>query len=120
MGRTRKRDVLVAKTVFPVADLTAVAAFYRSLGFDVESYDDGYAWVRHDGAEVLHLARVDGLDPATNHAAAYWHVLDVGHWHERFVAAGDARGPIIDQPWGMREFRLVDPSGNLLRIGENR
>jgi uncharacterized glyoxalase superfamily protein PhnB len=25
--------------------------------------------------------------------------------------------PIKDTPWGMREFAVVDPSGNLLRIG---
>jgi hypothetical protein len=24
-----------------------------------------------------------------------------------------------DQPWGMREFTLVDPSGNLVRIGHD-
>jgi uncharacterized glyoxalase superfamily protein PhnB len=25
--------------------------------------------------------------------------------------------PLVDQPWGMREFALTDPSGNRLRIG---
>lgn len=116
----RDRDVLVAKIVFPVHDMAVAAAFYRSLGFDVEGYDDGYAWVRHDGAEVVHLALVADLDPGANHAAGYWHVLDVDRWHERFAAAGDARGEIRVQPWGMREFRLIDPSGNLLRVGENQ
>ena len=24
-----------------------------------------------------------------------------------------------DEPWGMREFTVVDPSGNLLRIGHD-
>jgi hypothetical protein len=24
-----------------------------------------------------------------------------------------------DQPWGMREFTLVDPSGNLVRVGHD-
>jgi hypothetical protein len=23
-----------------------------------------------------------------------------------------------DKPWGMREFAIVDPNGNLLRIGQ--
>ena len=117
--RKRDRDVLVAKIVFPVADMDEAVAFYEALGFEVERYDDGYAWVRHLGAEVLHLARAPDLDPASNHAAGYWHVLDVDHWHERFAAAESARGEIVSQPWGMREFRLTDPSGNLLRVGEN-
>jgi hypothetical protein len=25
----------------------------------------------------------------------------------------------VDQPWGMREFTLVDPSGNLVRVGHD-
>lgn len=25
--------------------------------------------------------------------------------------------PIANQPWGMREFTLTDPSGNNIRIG---
>lgn len=29
----------------------------------------------------------------------------------------DSVTPIGDQPWGMREFTLTDPSGNHLRIG---
>jgi hypothetical protein len=27
--------------------------------------------------------------------------------------------PPRDEPWGMREFTVVDPSGNLLRIGHD-
>lgn len=26
--------------------------------------------------------------------------------------------PVGDKPWGMREFAIVDESGNLLRIGQ--
>ena len=76
--------------------------------------------MRHGGSEVLHLTLVADLDRDANHAAGYWHVLDVDHWHERFTAAGDACADVVTQPWGMREFRLVDPSGNLLRVGENQ
>ena len=25
----------------------------------------------------------------------------------------------VDQPWGLREFTLVDPSGNLVRVGHD-
>jgi hypothetical protein len=25
---------------------------------------------------------------------------------------------LADKPWGLREFALVDPDGNLLRIGQ--
>lgn len=114
MGR---RDRIAAKIIFPTADMNASVGFYESLGLEVERYDDGYAWVRHRGDEVLHLAGVADLDLSTNRAAGYWHVQDADAWHERFAAGSP--GPVVDQPWGMREFSLHDPSGNLLRVGQN-
>ena len=114
----KPNDRIVAKIIFPTADMAASIEFYRSLGLEVVSYDDGYAWVRHDGEEVLHLARVDGLDLDANRAAGYWHVQDADHWFDRLAAGSPS--PVVDQPWGMREFSLHDPSGNLLRVGQNR
>ena len=109
----------MTKIVFPVVDVESAAAFYERLGFEVERFDDGYAWVRHAGEEVLHLQLVTDLDPTSNHAAGYFHVADADSWHEAWSAAGADPEPVADQPWGMREFRLVDPSGNLLRVGQN-
>lgn len=110
---------IVAKVVFPVVDLGPATAFYRSLGFTVESYDEGYAWVTNGGEEVVHLAAVEDLDPVANRAAGYFHVQDVEAWYEAWRAAGIDVDPIEDRPWGMREFSLHDPSGNLVRVGQN-
>jgi catechol 2,3-dioxygenase-like lactoylglutathione lyase family enzyme len=114
------RGRIVAKVVFPVADLGVAASFYERLGFAVERYDDAYAWVRHAGDELLHLAVVPDLDRAANHAAGYLHVASVDSWHAGWSAAGASPGPVVDTPWGMREFRICDPDGNLLRVGQNR
>ena len=110
---------IVAKIIFPVVDMTSAVAFYRGLGFEVEAYDHGYAWVRYRGGEVLHLALVEGLDPAANRAAGYFHVQDPDAWHAAFTAVGAELSPVADRPWAMREFELRDPSGNLLRVGAN-
>ena len=107
---------VVTKIVFPVGDLDVAAGFYADLGFEVERYDDGYAWVRHGGEEILHLRRVVGLDEAANSACGYVHVQDVAGWHR---ALGAAASELVDQPWDMREFSVTDPSGNLIRFGQN-
>ncbi len=107
------------KPILPVADMPTTIAFYRRIGLDVASFDPTYAWVRHRGDEVLHLRAVDGLDVAANRASAFLHVRDADAWHVVASSSGEVVGPIEDMPWGMREFALTDPSGNLVRIGHN-
>ncbi len=110
---------VVPKPILPVADMSTAIEFYRRIGFDVASYDDGYAWVRHRGDEVLHLRAVDDLDPSSNRSSVYLHVLDADAWHAVATTMGETIGEISDRPWGMREFAFTDPSGNLVRVGHN-
>lgn len=104
--------------ILPVHDADAAAAFYAALGFEVDAWGPGYAFVLHGGREVLHLQLVEGLDVDANATAAYLHVHDVDAWHAR-MAAAEGVGAVADEEWGMREFRVVDPSGNVVRIGQN-
>lgn len=110
---------LVSTPIFPAADMAASMAFYRAAGFVVDTYDAGYAFVLSEGREVLHLARADSLDPARNQAACYLNTAHADDWHTTWTAAGLPVSAIEDQPHGMREFEIRDPSGNLLRVGRN-
>jgi hypothetical protein len=103
----------------PVADIADATRVCEAAGFQVEPYDDTFAFVQLDEQSVFDLARVDGLDPATNHAGCYIVTDQVDDWHERFVAAGLQVTPLEDTPWGMHEFTLTDPSGNRIRVGRN-
>lgn len=118
VGRHRRHPVVV-RAVLPVADLAVAGAFHARLGFEVTTYDDGYAWVNHHGDEVYHLRLVADLDPTANAATAFAFVGDVDAWHRRCIRAGLDPSPVVDEPWGMREFTVVDPSGNHLRLGTN-
>lgn len=103
----------------PVAEMAAAVTFYESAGFDVERYDDGFAFVRFADQSVFDLDLVVGTDPATNGAGCYLITRDVDAWHQRFAVAGLPVTPIEDTPWGMHEFTLTDPSGNSLRVGRS-
>ena len=110
-------DRIVSKPILPVAQMAAAIAFYRRLGFEVRSYDRSYAWVVHSGVELFHLRLVEGL--SSSPAAVYLHLREVAPWHSTWTDSGIDVAEVEDQPWGMREFTMADPSGNLLRVGQN-
>jgi hypothetical protein len=64
------------------------------------------------------------LDPAKSHSTCYLRVPDVDGLHREFASAGLPTGGIPrltspkTKPWGVREFHLVDPSGNCIRVGQ--
>ena len=105
--------------ILPVHDIGKAVTFWSRLpSLTVDEYEDGgYAFVLHGEAEVAHLALFPDLDVTGNHAGCYVHLPDID---QRYAECLDADLPVSDlrdEPWGMREFRLTDPSGNVLRIG---
>ncbi|MGZ8455171.1 MAG: bleomycin resistance protein [Gemmatirosa sp.] len=115
-----------AEPILPARDLPEIRAFYERLGFDTGYWDPdpdaGYLILTRGGLRV-HFFAHRTLVPEENFAGCYWRVADADAWH-RHCAALDLPTDGIprltapdDRPWGMREFALVDPSGNLVRIG---
>jgi uncharacterized glyoxalase superfamily protein PhnB len=103
----------------PVSDMDEANRFYEAAGFDIERYDDGFAFVRFGDQSVFDLDLAAGMDSATNRAGCYIITADADAWHHRFSSAGLRVTPIEDMPWGMHEFTLTDPSGNNVRVGRN-
>jgi catechol 2,3-dioxygenase-like lactoylglutathione lyase family enzyme len=103
----------------PVTDMDVATAFYEAAGFDVRRYDDGFAFVQYADTSVFDLDLAAGIDPDRNGAGCYIITPDADAWHARLTAAGVPVAPIEDQPWGMHEFTLTDPSGNSVRIGRS-
>ena len=107
--------------ILPVRDLEEARDFRSRAGLEVQVYDEGYAFVLDDdGHECVHLAVRPEVDPPADLAACYVHVDDVQGWHGRLAQAGLPVTPVRDEPWGMEEFSVRDPSGNLIRIGRAR
>lgn len=108
---------------FPCRDLDSASAFYQSLGFHLGARYPTYAILQR-GALELHLSLFEALEPKTNCSAAYLRLEDAQALHRQAAALGlGSQGipritALEDQPWGMREFALVDPDGNLLRVGQ--
>lgn len=116
-----------AEPILPARDLDEIREFYVRLGFR-PWFGAGAQWtyeIVSRGNLVVHFYLEASLEPARSQASCYWRVSDADLLHLEFAALNlPAEGiprltPPADQPWHMREFALVDPSGNLIRIGHN-
>ena len=111
--------------ILPSNSIDATVAFYERLGFEggAHQHDSRYAILRRGGIE-LHFFEHKTLIPAESYAGSYVRVTDVESIYRSFSSSGlPVSGiPRIDKlenkPWGLREFAVVDPNGNLLRIGQ--
>lgn len=117
--RAASESELIVQPILPVRDMAEAESFYRLAGFEVTRYDDGYGWVRRNGRELFHLVAAPELEPERNSSACYIHTADVDAWHVGWRDADLPVGDLENQPWGMREFTVFDPSGNRLRVGTN-
>jgi len=110
--------------ILPMRETDATLAFYARLGFAVvlrQDIPDPYAIVTRGPLE-LHFAGRPDHDPRTTAGACYLRVGDPDALRAAFAAGlegaeGYRLTPVEDKPWRMREFALVDPDGNLLRVG---
>ena len=109
----------------PSRSLERTLAFYQRLGFEGEIVAPTYAIVSRGSLE-LHFFLHPTLIPAESSFGCYFRVQDVEAIFEAFSALGlpDSGMPRItplrDQPWGLREFALIDEEDSLIRIGQKR
>ncbi|HEV7389822.1 MAG TPA: VOC family protein [Gemmatimonadaceae bacterium] len=116
----------IAIPILPARHLGETRTFYERLGFNATGWwpkeFGGYAILRKGDLSV-HFFAFDDIDPLENYAQCYWRVNDADALYRECRAAGLARSgtprltDIADRLWGMREFSIVDPNGNLVRIG---
>ena len=116
----------IAIPVLPARDLAETRAFYERLGFQAAVWlpteFGGYAILRR-GDLSMHFYSFEDISPNQNYAQCYWRVKDVDALYAECHAAGLSKSgtprlvPVEDKPWGMREFSITDPNGNLVRVG---
>lgn len=118
-GRAELRAVAPVLTSY---NIDATEAFYvNKLGFStvVKFNDTGYLIVTRDAVD-LHFVYIEGGSPDMTMTECYINVTGIDAFYAQADRAGvvHPNGHLIDQPWGMREFVILDADGNGLRIGE--
>lgn len=107
----------------PVSDLARSHRFYTEvLGFvDPWGWGDppiyGGVQVAEGELPAVHLSVKQG---AFEPGEAYVIVEDVDGWFERVKAAGATfEHEVGDRDYGMRDFMVIDPDGNLISFGSD-
>lgn len=111
--------------VLRITDEPKARAFYSDfLGFTIgwdHRFGDGfpiYMGLTFGDDIEIHLTEHAGdADPG---GACYLVIDDVGDFYEGLKARDpDFDEEIHDQPWGMRELRVIDPFGNRIRFASS-
>jgi catechol 2,3-dioxygenase-like lactoylglutathione lyase family enzyme len=105
--------------ILPARQLEETVGFYERLGFSLVGQFGGkrrYVVLMRDDAE-MHFFQLPSLDPRTNINGCYLRIADVDALYAEWRVLLEGLAPPQVRAWGLREFTLLDPSGNLIRIG---
>lgn len=111
------------KAFVPSRDFALSKKFYQDLGFVMASDSNGVAYFHH--GEVSFLLQDFYVAELANNLMMHLLVEDVDAWWSKIDEAGIAAKygvkvtNVEQQPWRMRDFVVIDPSGVLWRIGQN-
>lgn len=106
-----------AVPILPSGDIERSRAYYAFLGFTVLDFEEDYLRVAHDGAEV-HLYLAPETDPLTNPCGWYLKAPEPEELREKWTADGlECLHVPAPAYYGPTLFALIDPDGNMLRVG---
>ena len=105
----------------PCNDYDVSRAFYLDLGWRNAFENDQLIRFRA-GTATFYLQRYQWPQDAIGHYMLQLDVIDLAPWWARAEPLGQKYGvrviPPVDEPWGSRIFRIVDPCGVLWHVSQ--
>jgi len=113
-----KMDRLIP--MLPVKNLSASIVFYQKLGFSVEQRNEHWGWamLRFDECRVMLDQSINRHPDAPRQSVLYLYPENIVKYHEQVRATGLPAPDLEKTFYDMIEFRLLDPDGNPLWIGQ--
>lgn len=101
----------------PLTDVAAGVAYYRDvLGFSINYQQHDLGVMDRDAVRLLLIGRARGHKGI---GSCYFYVYDADALYAELLENGaNLQGEPVSQPWGLREFRVIDPEGNQLTFGQ--
>jgi predicted enzyme related to lactoylglutathione lyase len=106
--------------MLPVKHLPTSVAFYEKLGFAIENRRDdwGFAMLRFDNCRLMLDQSINTAPNAPRQGVIYLYPDDITEYHKQVKANGLDVPELETTFYGHTEFRIEDPDGNRLWIGQ--
>ena len=107
--------------MLPVKSMPASVEFYQKLRFCVEQRNDGGGWAMlcFDECRLMVDQSINSHPGAARQSVVYLYPDNVVEYHRRVRSQG-LQVPDLDVTfYGLTEFRIEDPDGNRLWIGQD-
>ena len=107
--------------MLPVSSMLASIEFYRKLGFSVERKNDVWGWAMlcFDECRLMVDQSINIHGEAARQSVLYLYPEDILEYHKQVRRNGVAAPDLDVTFYGLTEFRIDDPDGNRLWIGQN-
>lgn len=107
--------------MLPVRSIATSIGFYEKLGFSVEKKNDEWGWAMllFNGDRLMIDQSINTHPSAPRQSVLYLYPDDLAAYHAQLRRNGLAIPDLDATFYGMKEFRLDDPDGNRLWIGQS-
>jgi len=101
----------------PFTDVAGAVAYYRDvLGFKINYQQHDLGVMDRDRVTVLLIARTERHKGI---GSAEFYIAEADALYAEFQAKGaNLQGEPVSHPWGLRDFRVLDPEGNRLTFAQ--
>lgn len=108
--------------MLPVRSIGDSVAFYEKLGFKVEQRNDSWGWamLAFGDCRIMVDRSINVHPAAPRQSVLYLYPDDIEAYHTQVRGSGLAIPDLDTTFYGMTEFRLDDPDGNRLWIGQDK
>lgn len=106
--------------MLPVKSIEVSIEFYQKLGFTVENRNDDWRWamLAFDECRLMVDQSINAHPEALRMGVIYLYPEDITEFHRQVRANGLEIPDLETTFYGLTEFRIDDPDGNRLWIGE--
>ena len=106
----------------PVKSMPASVTFYEKLGFDVETRNDEWGWamLQCGDCQIMLDQSINSHAGIPRISVLYLYSKYLAEFHRRARENGLAVPELDVTFYGMTEFRMEDPDGNRLWIGQDK